>query len=383
MWDDTAAAPLPALTTDIRADLCVIGLGATGLCAVLEARALGQSVIGIDATVTAGGAAGANGGILRAGLSRFHHEAVAAFGHTRAADLYRLTAAEIDRVAMETPEAVRHTGSLRVASDDIEWADCLAHLDAMRADSIDAEARETTLGRGIYVPHDAIVQPIVRGRALAQLAIAHGARLHEHSPALRVAPGEVATPDGRISCDAIVIAVDGGLEVIVPELAGRVRTTRLQMLATEPAQDVTVPCPVSANFGYDYFQQLPDGRIALGGGRNRSFDTEWGAPAEPSDEIQSYLDAVLRDRIRTNAKVTHRWGARVAYTSDGLPVLEEVATHVWATGAYSGTGNLMGALCGRAAARLALGKESDLHRLLHQAVSASSAQLSAKSASPQ
>lgn len=154
------------------------------------------------------------------------------------------------------------------------------------------------------------------------------------------------------------------------------------MLATEAATDVSVPCPVSANFGFDYFQQLPDGRIALGGGRNRSFDTEWGAPAEPSDVIQAYLDGVLRDRIRTNAKVTHRWGARVAYTTDGLPVLEEVAPRVWATGAYNGTGNLMGALCGRAAARLATGHNSDLRALLHQSVSARSAPHSAQSAVP-
>lgn len=383
MWDETVAVSYPALASDVRADLCVIGLGATGLCAVLEARALGRSVVGIDATVTAGGAAGANGGILRAGLSRFHHEAVTAFGPPRAAELYRRTAAEIDRIATETPDAVRRMGSLRVATDDAEWADCLVQLAAMRADGIAVEERHTPFGRGIFVPHDAVVQPILRGRSLARMASERGAQLFEHTPALRFSTGEVTTPAGRISCGAVVIAVDGGLEVVVPSLAGRVRTTRLQMLATEPAADVTILCPVSANYGFDYFQQLPDGRIALGGGRNRSFDTEWGAPAEPSDLIQAYLDAVLRERIRTNANVTHRWGARVAYSTDGLPVLEEVAPRVWATGAYSGTGNLMGALCGRAAAQLALGRQSELRTLLHPAVSASSVPESAKSASPQ
>ncbi len=383
MWDDAAVPSFPALATDIRADLCVVGLGATGLCAILEARALGLSVVGIDATVTAGGAAGANGGILRAGLSRFHHEAVAAYGRVRASALYALTAAEIDRIATETPDAVRRSGSLRVAANDAEWGDCLAQLAAMQADGIAVEERHTPFGRGVFVPHDAVVQPILRGRSLARMAAERGAQLFEHTAALRFSTGEVKTPGGRISCDAIVIAVDGGLELLVPSLADRVRTTRLQMLATEPATDVTVPCPVSANFGFDYFQQLPDGRIALGGGRNRSFDTEWSAPAEPSDVIQAYLDGVLRDRICTNAKVTHRWGARVAYSTDGLPVLEEVSSRVWATGAYSGTGNLMGALCGRAAARMALGTDSDLHALLHQAVSASSVQASAISASPQ
>jgi glycine/D-amino acid oxidase-like deaminating enzyme len=35
-------------------------------------------------------------------------------------------------------------------------------------------------------------------------------------------------------------------------------------------------------------------------------------------------------------------------------VLAEVAPGVWACGAYSGTGNVIGALCGQAAAQLAL-----------------------------
>jgi gamma-glutamylputrescine oxidase len=357
VWDDQAWSPLPALASDISADLCVIGLGGSGLCAVLEGLELGRSVVGIDATVTAGGAAGANGGLLRAGLSKFHHEAVNAFGREVATRLYRLSADEIDRIERETPQAVRRTGSLRIAADDAEWSDISRQISAMRADGIAVEERETPLGRGLFVPRDGALQPIVRGRALARMAVERGARLFENTRATSFDGREVVTAKGRIRCRGVVVAVDGGLEDVVPALAGAVRTTRLQMLATEPATDVTLPCPISLNGGFDYAQQLPDGRVALGGGRNRSFDTEWGAPAEPSETIQSYLDSVLRDRIRTNAKVTHRWAARVAYTDAGLPVLTQVAKGVWATGAYNGTGNLIGAIFGRAAARLACGEK--------------------------
>jgi gamma-glutamylputrescine oxidase len=311
--------------------------------------------VGIDATVTAGGAAGANGGILRAGTSKFHHDAVRAMGH-KAERFYRLTAAEIDRIEKEAPEAVRRTGSLRVASDDAEWADCVMQVSAMHADKIAAEARETPFGRGVFVAHDASVQPVTRGRALARMAIERGARLFEHTRAIRFAGDEVVTPQGRIRCAGVVVAVDGGLEDIVPEVRDSVRTTRLQMLATEPATDVSIPCPVSLNYGYDYFQQLEDGRVVLGGGRNRAFDHEWGAPAEPSDEIQSYLDTLLRDRIGTKARVTHRWAARVAYREDGgVPPMFCVRNNAWVVGGYNGTGNLLGSLYGRGAARKACG----------------------------
>jgi gamma-glutamylputrescine oxidase len=358
VWDDDAWSPLPPLSGPVSADVCVIGLGTSGLSAVLECLALGRRVVGIDATVTAGGAAGANGGILRAGVSHSYHDAVEKLGRQRAREFYRLTAVEINRIEQETPEAMRRCGSLRLAANESEWEDATHLMSAMRGDGIECEVRETPLGRGIFVPNDAAVQPITRGRALARMALDRRAKLYENTRALSWANGEVRTPNGRISCDGVVIAVDGGLEDVVPSLRGLVRTTRLQMLATEPATDVKIPWTLSMSGGYDYAQQLPDGRIALGGGRNRAFEREWGAPAEPSDEIQSYLDSILRDRLKTNAKVTHRWGARVGYTDDGMPVLAEVAPRVWATGAYSGTGNLLGALYGRSAAKLASGEIS-------------------------
>jgi len=64
------------------------------------------------------------------------------------------------------------------------------------------------------------------------------------------------------------------------------------------------------------------------------------------------------------APITHRWAATVSYSATGLPVLEEVRPGVVATGAYSGTGNVVGALCGRAAARLALGERAEMADLL-------------------
>jgi len=173
------------------------------------------------------------------------------------------------------------------------------------------------------------------------------------------------TASGRINCEKVIVAVDGRLESLLPELDGAVRTTRLQMLATAPARDVGIPCPISANYGFDYWQQLATGEIALGGGRDRDMDTEWSHDNSPTDTIQRYLESVLRERIGTSAPITHRWGASVSYTKSGLPVLAEVRPGVIATGGYNGSGNLMGALCGRAAARMSCGMPSELASLLH------------------
>jgi gamma-glutamylputrescine oxidase len=132
---------------------------------------------------------------------------------------------------------------------------------------------------------------------------------------------------------------------------------------------VTIPCPVYARYGFDYYQQTADGSVALGGGRDKSVDSEWTAESEPSAFIQSYLERVLREKLGVKAPITHRWAASVSYTSSGLPVLAEVRPGVWAIGGYSGTGNAIGALCGRAAARLACGDTTEFARLLINAAS--------------
>ena len=47
------------------------------------------------------------------------------------------------------------------------------------------------------------------------------------------------------------------------------------MLATGPAPEVKFIYPVYRRHGWDYWQQLPDGSIALGGFRDKEIEAEW------------------------------------------------------------------------------------------------------------
>ena len=354
VWDDAPWTPLPTLEGDVETDVCVVGLGGSGLSAVHELLTLGRRVAGLEAGSVAGGAAGRNGGFLLAGAAMFYHDAVRTLSRERAHKLYALTLAEMDRITAQTPEVVRRVGSLRIATDEAEWEDCLEQLRAMRMDGLDAELYNGPEGRGLLFPHDGAFQPLERCRALASQAYEAGAQLFEHSPALTFAGDQITTPNGQIRCKAVVVAVDGRLETLLPELAGQVRTARLQMLATAPTTEISLPRPVYLRGGYEYFQQLPDGRVTLGGFRDAGGDAEWESTGRPSDTVQGQLERFLRDDLGVSAPVTHRWAAPVGYTS-GLPVLEQVRPNLWAIGGYSGTGNVIGALLGRVAARLAVG----------------------------
>jgi glycine/D-amino acid oxidase-like deaminating enzyme len=353
VWDDGNWSGLLSLEGDLEAEICVVGLGGSGLAAIHELLRLGRSVVGLDAGPVAGGAAGRNGGFLLAGLAKFYHQTVAEQGRDFARRVYQATLEQIARMKEETPEAIRQVGSLRIAASADELQDCEAHLHALRADGFPAEPYSGPEGEGLLIPSDAVFNPLLRCRTLAERALQAGARLFEYSPALRVSGREVQTPRGRVHCQKVLVAMDGKLERLLPELEGRIRTARLQMLATAPLE-VRFTRPVYRRWGYDYWQQLPDGRLALGGMRDLGGEEEWTAQDAPSEKVQQHLERLLA-QLGIQAPITHRWAASVAYTQTGLPIAEEVRPAVWAIGGYSGTGNVVGALLGREAAAMLAG----------------------------
>lgn len=351
LWGDGDgdSLDLPALEGDRDAGVCVIGLGGSGLACVHALLDAGRTVVGVDAVGVAAGAAGRNGGFLLGGLAMFHHDCVERLGPGTAVAIHRATLAEIDRMERETPDAIRRTGSLRIAASDAELEDCQRQFDTMRAHGLPVEWYAGPEGRGLLFPRDASFDPALRCRTLARAALARGAALFGHTPVIAIDGCDVITAAGRVRASSVVVAVDGALEVLLPEVGTRVRSARLQMLGTAADIGVSWPRPVYARWGLDYWQQLPDKRIVAGGFRDVGGDGEWTIAAVPTPAVQHALDELLA-RLGVRAPVTHRWAATVAYTPSGLPIFDEVRPGVWAIGAYSGTGNVVGAMCGRAVA---------------------------------
>ena len=360
VWDDSPWDGFPSLKGAVDADACVIGLGGSGLACIGELLAHGCSVVGIDAGPVAGGAAGRNGGFLLAGISKFHHEVAAQLGRQRAAALHRLTSREITRMARQTPDAIQRTGSLRIAADDDELRDCRAQFKAMRDDELEVEEYDGPEGRGLLFPGDGVVQPLLRCRIVAHGVAWGGAHLFENTPSVAIDERGVDTPEGRVNAPRVLVCVDGLLDKLLPELAGRVRTARLQMLATAPDGSVSFPRPVYYRHGYEYWRQLPDGSIAIGGFRDKALDTEWTHEADPTERVQGMIEQFLRKHLAVNAPVTHRWAASVGYTGNGIPFAGPVRPGLWAAGGYNGTGNVVGLICGRGIAQLAVDGQSPL-----------------------
>jgi glycine/D-amino acid oxidase-like deaminating enzyme len=269
-----------------------------------------------------------------------------------------LTERSLERMALLAGDAFRRVGILRLAVDADEAGALRDEHDALRADGFAVEwiaDLPTPLDRlyraAILHPADGALSPARWVRRLARRAIEAGAEIVE---GVRVTVDEV-------DADAVIVCADGFTAGLLPELAGLVVATRGQMLATAPLAELRYPQPHSARHGYDFWQQLPDGRLLVGGSRDAAFSEEQTDSEEPTSTVQSRIEALAVRLAGGTPVVTHRWAGIWGETPDRLPLVGAVPGRdgVWIAGGYSGHGNALGLACGELVARALLGQTPD------------------------
>jgi glycine/D-amino acid oxidase-like deaminating enzyme len=211
VWKTSKEQILPELDSVVDADVCVIGLGGSGLACIQELVQKKHKVVGLDANSVAAEAAGRNGGFLLAGISQFYHHAVKKFGVDRATAMYRLTLSEMDRMTADCPDAIRRMGSLRIAMSEEELLDCDEQYEAMLSADLPVDRYTGLEGTGLLFPQDGVFNPVQRHHMTAARCLAAGARLYQNSSSISISGNEVQTTRGRVRCNAVVVAVDGKL----------------------------------------------------------------------------------------------------------------------------------------------------------------------------
>lgn len=355
-WLDEPREELPQRRFDGRAEVAVIGGGVTGCSCALTLAERGVRVRLHEAREIAGGASGRNGGFALRGATPPYDEARRLLGAERARLIMELTERSLDRMEQLAGDAFRRVGSLRLAFDDAERAALRREHDALREDGFAVEwvdALATPLDRlylgAIHHVPDGALQPARWVRRLAAHAAAAGADIRERDS---VQPEE-------LDADVVVVAGDGFTAALLPELAGVVRATRGQVLATEPLPERLYERPHYARGGYDYWHQLPDGRLVIGGSRDASLETEQTAAEETTELVQDRIEVLAEQLVGYRPRVTNRWAGIWGTTPDLEPLVGPVPGRegVWVAGGYSGHGNALGLACGELVARAILGEQ--------------------------
>ncbi len=212
---------------------------------------------------------------------------------------------------------------------------------------------------GIFHPGDGALDQGAWIRCLAALAHEAGAEIAEETRATALDGTRVETEHGVVTADVVLVATDGYTDGLVPELDAAVESIRGQVVATEPVESGVIPCPLYGRWGYDYAQQLPDGRVVAGGRRDLDLVGETGLEEATNDLIQGGLETLLAELLGATPPITHRWAGIMGFTQDYLPLVGPLPgrENVWVSAGYSGHGNVMGFACGEAVAAVLLGEE--------------------------
>jgi glycine/D-amino acid oxidase-like deaminating enzyme len=354
-WLEEPSESFPKPASHGEPDVAIVGGGVTGCSCALTLAEAGLKVRLHEAREIAGGASGRNGGFALRGGVPAYDEACATMGHDQARLLWELTERSLDRLEALAGDAFRRVGSLRLASGSAEREALEHELEALRADGFAVERAgdlPAPLARlfdgAILHPGDGAIQPARWVRRLARRAAAAGAEIVEGS---RVELGSAEAP-------VVVLALDGGLAELAPELAGVIRPVRGQVLVTEQLPEPLFERPHYARDGLDYWQQLPDRRLVIGGRRDMDRDAEYTAVEETSAAIQSQIERLATELLGWPPAITHRWAGIWGETPDRLPLVGPLPSRggVWIAGGYSGHGNVLGLACGDLVARAILGE---------------------------
>jgi gamma-glutamylputrescine oxidase len=356
---------IPARTNgriDGHVDVAIVGAGVTGCSAALRLAEAGMRVRVHDRRRVAEGASGRNGGFaLRGGAARYD-VARETYGHEQSLELWRWTERALDRIESLAGDSLRRPGSYRLAADEEEREQIHGEYEALREDGFECEWLDDFPGFHGAVSHagDGTIQPARFVRRLAARAASAGADIREHDGVDDVS---------ALDADHVVVATDGYGRDLVPELADAIWPTRGQVVVSEPLDRVLYDRPHYARQGFDYWQQLPDRRLLLGGFRDVSIMDELTDVEETTPTIQASLERFLGELSGGEARIGHRWAGIFALTQDLLPLVGRVPGRdgLWIAAGYSGHGNVMGFGCGELVADAVRGEGPGLLELFDPA----------------
>lgn len=383
------AAPLDG---EVRADVCIVGGGYTGLWTALDLKAFEPSidVVLIEKDVCGSGASGRNAGFLLSLWAKY--TSLAKVCGTEEA--LRIAQASADSVSdvMQFCEThgidadVRYGGWLWAATSAAQqnlWADTIAAIGEHGHAPIAAWSGEEAARRGgsaaivggAYERHAARVQPALLARGLRRVALERGVRIYEDTPLETLehgVPATVRTPRGRVRADRVVLAMNAW-GARWAEIRKSIVVVSGDMVVTPPVperlESIGLDDGLTVSDGHtlvEYYRATRDGRLAFGkGGMSGTFTFggRVGAEVEGGSEFAGDLGATLGRVFPTLADtgIAKSWRGPIDRSMSGLPRFWKLdgRDNVHYAAGFSGNGIGPCHLAGRILSALTLEKRDE------------------------
>lgn len=368
-------AERPALDSDVRADVAILGAGYTGLWAALTAARAGLRVIVVEAHRAGFGASGRNGGQVGSGYNRDQRELEQKMGPGPARavwDIAEEAKAQLrDFCATDAPEArylpgVAHgeyspseARAMRQTADHLRTAYGYDQIEVMDRDTFRGLVKSPLYVGGLLDRGAGHVHPLRYALALARAAEAAGAVIHEMTEVTRIdtgSPARLVTARGTVTADHVILAGNGYLPDIAPQVNARVMPINSFIAATEPlpdrwqdilAQDIAV---ADSKFVVNYFRFSEDRRFLFGGRESYSI----GFPADIAGALVARMTNMFPQL--QGVRIDHVWGGTLGITMSRLPYLARLSSSTMTGAGFSGHGVALAGMAGRIMAEAAIGQ---------------------------
>ena len=350
----------PPLAGEVRADVCIVGGGFSGLSTALELAERGFSVVLLEARQIGWGASGRKGGqVIRGaghGLEQFEGR------------LGREGVRELKLLGLEAVEIVRRRVERHAIDCDLTWGYCdLANkpqdlagfaedaeelrglgyrheLRLLQADEMHSVVGSTRYVGGLVDMGSGHLHPLNLALGEAAAAQALGVQVFEHSAVTRIDHGpevRVHTAQGQVRAKTLVLACNAYLNDLDPHLGGKVLPAGSYVIATEPLSEAQARALLPQNMAVcdqrvalDYYRLSADRRLLFGGACHYS-------GRDPAD-IAGYMRPKMLQVFPQLAQVRidYQWGGMIGIGANRLPQIGRLKEqpNVFYAQAYSGHG---------------------------------------------
>ncbi|WP_439860494.1 NAD(P)/FAD-dependent oxidoreductase [Pseudomonas sp. MBLB4136] len=350
----------PPLGGELRADVCVVGGGFSGLNTAIELADKGFSVVLLEARKIGWGASGRNGGQLIRGVGHGveQFEPVIGTDGVRQLKLMGLEAVElvrqrVERFAIDCDltwgycDLANKPSHLAAFAEDLEELRSLGYRHELRL--LQAEQVHEVVGSSRYVGGlidmgSGHLHPLNLALGEAAAAQALGVQLFENSPVTRIDYGrevKVHTAHGTVRAAQLVLGCNAYLGELNPTLGGKVLPAGSYIIATEPLSEDQARALIPRNMALcdqrvalDYYRLSADRRLLFGGACHYS-------GRDPAD-IAGYMRPKMLEvfpQLR-DVRIDYQWGGMIGIGANRLPQIGRLKeqANVFYAQAYSGHG---------------------------------------------
>ncbi|MEO6709994.1 MAG: FAD-binding oxidoreductase [Planctomycetota bacterium] len=374
-------APGIRLEGTVDASVVVVGGGITGLSCAQRLQAAGASVALVERDSCGSGASGRSSGFITPASEIELRSLVSRFGAAEARRIWEFVRSGVETIRANIQSNrfdcdLQPQDSLFVANDRSGRRAALEeHAARLQLGYpslfLEREGLGEALGTqryaaGVRYGETFAIDPYAYCRALRDLLQRLGVGVFEASPVAQVAPDGIATSEGRVRAEHVVVCTDRfipELGVLEDEIYHAQTFLAISAPLSEQALRAVFPqgCAMTwdSSLIYHYFRATGDQRILLGGGDLRQ--TYADRPAQSLDSFTRRATRYFTDRFpKIPLELESAWSGMLGVSKDLLPIMAADPRHptIWYVGAA--TGLPWGTALGIYAAERILARRDDL-----------------------